>query len=95
MLAAWGDFGANFIRYDIVSALPGVRTAHLEPAGLSPLLRSLYNRWVEMGRMPCTSRGALPVFCMKTAGLQCSFGRALQGMRSSLLHGISDEARAS
>ena len=24
-------------------------------------------------------------------GLQCSFGRALQGMHSSLLHGISDK----
>lgn len=90
MLAAWGDFGANFIRYDIVSALPGVRTAHLEPARLSPLLRSLYKRWVEMGRTPCTSRGHSGIL-YENSSLQCSFGRALQGMRSSLLHGISDE----
>ena len=39
MLAAWGDFGSGAIRHDIISALPGVRTAHLEPEGLSPLLR--------------------------------------------------------
>ena len=90
MLAAWGDFGANFIRYDIVSTLPGVRTEHLVPAHLSPLLRSLYKRWVKMGRMPCTSRGHSGIL-YENSSLQCSFGRALQGMRSSLLHGISDE----
>ncbi len=90
MLAAWGDFGANFIRYDIVSTLPGVRTEHLEPAHLSPLLRSLYKQWVEMGRTPCTSRGHSGIL-YENSSLQCSFGRALQGMRSSLLHGISDE----
>jgi transcriptional regulator EpsA len=90
MLTAWGDFGSNLIRYDIVSALPGVRTEHLEPAGLSPLLRCLYKQWVKMGRMPCTSRGHSGIL-YENSSLQCSFGRALQGMRSSLLHGISDE----
>jgi transcriptional regulator EpsA len=89
MLAAWGNFGANFIHYDIVSALPGVRTAHLEPARLSPLLRSLYQRWVDMGRMPCTSRGHSGIL-YESSSPQCAFGRALQGMHSSLLHGISD-----
>ena len=38
MVAAWGDFGSESPSYDIVSALPGVRTAYSEPAGLSPLL---------------------------------------------------------
>ena len=91
MLAAWGDFGSNFIRHDIVSALPGVRTAHLEPASLSPLLRGLYNHWVELGRMPYTSGVDKAGILHQDSGLQCSFGRALQGMRSSLLHGISDK----
>ncbi len=90
MLAAWGDFGADCIRYDIVSALPGVRTAYLEPADLAPWLRSLHTRWVEMGRMPCTSRGHSGIL-YEDSGLQCALGSALQGMRSSLLHGISDE----
>ena len=89
MLAAWGNFGTNFIHYDIVSALPGVKTAHLEPARLSPLLRSLYQRWVDMGRMPCTSRGHSGIL-YESSSPQCAFGGALQGMRSSLLHGISD-----
>lgn len=106
MVAAWGDFGADSTYYDIISALPGVRTAYSEPAGLSPLLRELYNRWIELGRMPVATRMSdlgmgdlgmsdlgMEKSCMlRTArGLQCSFGRALQGMRSSLLHGISDK----
>jgi transcriptional regulator EpsA len=106
MVAAWGDFGADSTYYDIVSALPGVRTSYSEPAGLSPLLRELYNRWVELGRMPVATRmsdlgmsdlgmGELGMgeSCMLRTGrgLQCSFGKALQGMHSSLLHGISDK----
>jgi transcriptional regulator EpsA len=101
MVAAWGDFGGDSTYYDIVSALPGVRTAYSEPAGLSPLLRELYNRWVELGRMPvATGMGDLGMSdvgmgesCMLRTGrgLQCSFGKALRGMHSSLLHGISDK----
>ncbi len=91
MLAAWGDFDSNFIRHDIVSALPGVRTAYLQPASLFPLLRRLYRRWIELGRTPCTmSDGELDI--LQQEGDQPSaFGNALQGMRSALLHGISDK----
>ena len=55
MLAAWGDFSSGSACYDIVSPLPGVRTADSEPSGLSGLLRELYNRWVELGKMPFAS----------------------------------------
>jgi len=91
MLVAWGDFSSGAIRHDIISALPGVRTAHLEPEGLSPLLRRLYNYWVELGRMPCASGAGEPGLLQEDEGLQCAFGKALQGMRSTLLHGISDK----
>ena len=81
MLAAWGDFGSNFIRYDIVSLLPGVRTAYSEPAALLSTIRGLHKHWVEVGRMPCTS----------DREPQCSFGGFLQDMRFCTLHGISDK----
>ncbi|SEP35412.1 XrtB/PEP-CTERM-associated transcriptional regulator EpsA [Nitrosovibrio sp. Nv6] len=95
MLVGWGDFSSNSIQHDIISPLPGVRTARSESAVLSPLLRTLYNRWIELGRMPCASN----VGATDTAGSRiaqagspkCSFGIALQGMHSSLLHGISDK----
>jgi transcriptional regulator EpsA len=111
MVAAWGDFGADSTYYDIISALPGVRTAYSEPAALSPLLRELYNRWVELGRMPVamnmsdlgmsdlgmSNLGMSDLGTGKSCmlrpgrGLQCSFGSALRGMHSLLLHGISDK----
>ena len=81
MLAAWGDFGSTFIRYDIVSLLPGVRTASSEPAALLSTIRGLHKHWVEVGRMPCTS----------DREPQCSFGGFLQDMRFCTLHGISDK----
>lgn len=96
MLAAWGDFGSNAACYDIVSSLPGVRTAQSQPADLSLLLRSLYNRWTGLGRMPVAS--GMGESCMDESYMlcgdsapRCSFGRALQGMRALLLHGISDQ----
>lgn len=90
MLAAWGDFGSNFIRYDIVSRLPGVRTAHLKPANLLPVLRELYKYWVEMGKMPCASGIGRSDSPRANGGLQCSFAGFMQGMRSSMLHGLRD-----
>ncbi len=91
MLAVWGDFGSNFVWYDIVSALPGIRTAYLDPPSLFPLLRELHKRWVDLGRMPYASGVDKSGILHQNSGLQCSFGRALQGMRSSLLHGICDK----
>ncbi len=81
MLAAWGNFGSNFIRYDIVSSQPGVRTAYSEPATLLSRIRVLHKHWVELGKMPCASDGRT----------QRSFGGFLQGMRFSTVHGISDK----
>ncbi len=96
MLVAWGDFSANSIQHDIISPLPGVRTAQSELAGLYPLLRAYYNRWIEMGRMPCVSSACDPPTGEYLVGgegsrQQCSLSKALLSMRSSLLHGISDK----
>ena len=91
MIAAWGDFGLGLIHHDIVSALPGVRTEHSEAGALSPLLRGLFNRWVELGKAPYALGVGEAGFLLNDLGLQCALGDALQGMRSSLVHGISDE----
>src|SRR5687768_9479912 len=96
MLVAWGDFNANAIQHDIISPLPGVRTAQSELAGLYPLLRASYNRWVELGRMPCIASACDRLNGEYLVGYedsrqQCSLGKALLSMRSSLLHGISDK----
>jgi transcriptional regulator EpsA len=91
MIAAWGDFGMGLIHYDIVSPLPGVRTEHANADTLAPLLHGLFDRWVELGKAPyalgCDQSG----FLINDTLLDCALGEALQEMRCSLVHGISDE----
>ncbi len=91
LVAAWGDFPENRISYDIVSALAGVRTDHSNPQTLVPLLQGLFNRWVELGKIPYTLGVGESGFLLEGGGLQCSLGSALQGMRSLLAHGLTDE----
>ncbi|KIO49752.1 XrtB/PEP-CTERM-associated transcriptional regulator EpsA [Nitrosospira sp. NpAV] len=91
LIAAWGDFTANLICYDIVSALPGVRTESSNPQTLSPLLKGLFNRWVQLGKLPYTLGVGESGFLLEKEGPQCSLAKALQDMRTSLVHGLTDE----
>jgi transcriptional regulator EpsA len=91
MVAAWGDFHLGLIHHDIVSAMPGVRTDQSSPETLNPLLRWLFERWIELGKKPYALGAGEAGFLLEDSGLQCALGDALQGMRSSLVHGISDE----
>lgn len=91
MVAAWGDFHLGLIHHDIVSAMPGVRTEQSSPETLVPLLRGLFERWIELGKKPYALGAGEAGFLLEDSGLQCALGGALQGMRSSLVHGISDE----
>lgn len=91
MIAAWGDFGLGLIHYDIVSRLPGVRTEYADAETLAPLLHGLFDRWVELGKVPYALGTDDSGFLLNDSLLGCALGEALQGMRSSLVHGISDE----
>jgi transcriptional regulator EpsA len=91
MLAAWGDFDSGYVRYDIASALLGVRTGRSNMNILSPLLQGLFNRWVTLGKTPYTIAGDESVFLLEEQGMQCPLGIALRGMRSVLIHGINDK----
>jgi len=97
MLAGWGDFRLGMIAHDIVSALPGVRTARTTVESVSPLLSSLFARWTELGRAPYVIRAGESGFpaALETPGegpaLDCELGGALKCARSALIHGICDE----
>ena len=91
MIAAWGDFGLGLIHHDIVSTLPGVRTEHSDSASIAQLLCGLFNRWVGLGKVPYAVGVGEDGFLLNDSGLQCALGGALQGMRTSMVHGISDE----
>lgn len=91
MIAAWGDFGLGLIHYDIISTLPGVRTEQANADTLSPLLHGLFDRWGELGKVPYALGTDESGFLLADSTLGCALGDALQDMRSSLVHGISDE----
>ncbi|ARO86856.1 helix-turn-helix transcriptional regulator [Nitrosospira lacus] len=91
LISAWGDFTSKLICYDIVSALPGIRTEYSNPQTLSPLLQGLFNRWVELGKLPYTLGVGDSGFLLEEGGLSCPLGKALQGMRTLLVHGLIDE----
>ena len=107
MLAGWGDFRIGMIAHDIVSAVPGVRTARVSMESVSPLLASLFQRWIELGRAPYVLKvgahgleapgGTLEgdLAYLPGGDLAClpggDLGRALKSARSALIHGICDE----
>lgn len=91
MVAAWGDFHLGLVYHDIVSALPGVRTQHASSETLTPLLKGLFERWAAFGKKPYTLDAGESGFLMEDGGIKCALGGALKEMRSSIVHGISDE----
>jgi len=91
MLAAWGDFDADAVRHDVVSALLEVRSENSDARTLLPLLQGLFRRWVQVGKVPYALGSGEYGFLMEERVLQCPLGGALQGMHSMLIHGISDK----
>lgn len=91
MLAAWGDFDADVVCHDIVSALFEVRSENSDARTLLPLLQGLFRRWVQLGQVPYALGSGEYGFLMEERVLQCPLGGALQGMHSMLIHGISDK----
>ena len=96
MLAGWGDFRLGMIAHDIVSALPGVRTARTTVESVSPLLSGLFARWIELGRSPYVIKAGENGFpaALDSAGAEGvagELGVALKAARSALIHGICDE----
>ena len=91
MIAAWGDFHLGLIRHDIVSNLPGVRTEHYSAELLHPFLRQMFNHWIDIGKKSFTLVSGKTGFTLEGSGIKCALGGALKEMRSSIIHGISDE----
>jgi transcriptional regulator EpsA len=90
LVAAWGDFSLGLIQYDVISALPGVRTTELSGYDISPLIRSLFDRWVAQGTEPfgVTWKGG---FTWEVQGKHGPLHATLREMRAGLVHGIRDE----
>ncbi|MEO6825288.1 MAG: XrtB/PEP-CTERM-associated transcriptional regulator EpsA [Nitrosospira sp.] len=92
MLAIWREGDEDPLRHDLVSALPGVRTAHLQSEDLLALQQTLYECWVGAGKKPFKlNLGERGNLCADFLESLRTFGKALHGMQSLLVHGISDE----
>lgn len=89
LIAAWGDFSAGEIRYDVVS-VPRVSADSSVAKEMSAFLRRVHARWVEYRRLPfgMSQSDTLHAAGPDDAGVMPP---ALRPMQSILVHGLHDE----
>jgi transcriptional regulator EpsA len=91
MIASWGDFDTGSVHHDVISSLDGVRSLDSNAAQLTPLMQQLFWRWSGCGNKPFGLKVGESGFVLQDTGLQSALGKAMQQMRSALVHGINDE----
>lgn len=92
LLATWSIPGTDSLEVDVISALPGMRTADVVSADMMLFLKNLLARW---------KNGGYQLFCLRNErGFTLDFNKAntpgsvsasFKRMRSSVVHGIKDE----
>lgn len=88
LVSAWGDFASWNLKFDVTSALPGVRTAQLAHCRIDDLVRDAYTQWVEAGRGPLGlsyEDSAIPLL-----NCSCDLHRAMRRMRFCVVDGVRD-----
>ncbi|MGA2551164.1 MAG: XrtB/PEP-CTERM-associated transcriptional regulator EpsA [Burkholderiaceae bacterium] len=91
LIAAWGDFSLGVIHFDVISALPGVRTSGLSGHGMTAFARKLFNGWLQFECQSYLLGTAEGFKVGEGSAPPCSPTGALALMRSALVHGIRDE----
>lgn len=89
MIAAWGDFSLGLVYFDIVSAVPGLRTTQIHNTHLIPLLKRLYAAWNSRARAPfelSMDQGIFTEGDLAASKLDGNF----RHMRSALVHATKD-----
>lgn len=89
MIAAWGDFSLGDINFDVVSALPGMRTDQIHNTEIVPFLKRMFDYWKDHIESPFIMKmddgffedGELNALNMK--------GHFVE-MKSALVHAIKD-----
>lgn len=89
MIAAWGDFSLGLINFDIVSALPGIRTEQVHNANLTPLLKRLFNYWKDESRAPFILKMDQGIF-EENELASGELNGHFKNMKSALVHAIKD-----
>jgi transcriptional regulator EpsA len=91
LIAAWGDFHLRVIHYDVVSAMPGVRSESAMAESIAPLLSGLFNRWIAQDRRPFSLNVGQDGFEWERVATSGPVADAMEHMKSSLVHGINDQ----
>jgi transcriptional regulator EpsA len=91
LITGWGNFEEGSVQHDVLSRLPGVRSYAVGTACLPFLLAKLNDYWTSGGRQPRRFAFSEFEYLLGSASLPDSFCEALRGMRSAVVHGISDQ----
>ncbi|MFT3719917.1 XrtB/PEP-CTERM-associated transcriptional regulator EpsA [Pseudorhodoferax sp.] len=91
LVAAWGDFRHGALRYDIVSALPSVRTAMADTAALASRMQSLFSSWSAADRQPYMTYADRLSGVFSQRPLQEPLRHVVPPVRTALVHGLRDE----
>lgn len=89
MIAAWGDFSLGLVHFDIVSALPGMRTEQVHNIHLVPTLKRLFSYWTQHFRTPFSlsmDHGIFQHSELQGSDLDVNF----RHMKSALVHAVKD-----
>jgi transcriptional regulator EpsA len=90
LISAWGNFTASQLNFDIVSRMPGVRTAELRQCDIDAFLTTAHRHWVKGGRKPTLTNATEFASAFKPS-CDCQIHAALRMMRSLVIHGVRDE----
>ena len=84
-----GNFAAEDLSFDVVSALPSVRTDNLLHCDMQSFSRQLYRRWQSQNRKMFSANLA-DGQCLNS-GCTCEHRNTICQMKSVLVHGIRDK----
>lgn len=89
LIAAWGDFSAGPIRYDVIPGLFRGGTADTGSDDLTGFLSRLFSHWESKGRTPALL-GAGECIALSGEPVSNAVSRNFGGMQSILVHAIKD-----
>lgn len=89
LIAAWGDFSIGLIYFDVISALPGVRTEKINKDNLTRFLKRLFTYWESNGCTPSLLSMEECINLMGETGCEV-IAQNFSNMKCVLVHAIKD-----
>ncbi|MDO8313317.1 MAG: helix-turn-helix transcriptional regulator [Sideroxyarcus sp.] len=87
LISAWGHSSRPGLEFDVISAIPGVRTGLLNCSAINDLVNYLYRRWLLEGRQTLLFSSPLDVKLARST-CKCALHKYLQGNWSLMVHAV-------